>query len=128
MAMYLNGVNLSFSSPSDGSSGGGKTAYDYALEHGFTGSEAQFGDALANLLNTQMLFGRFNRQMTWNDDNTVYTETWSFNNDNYSQIITETVSGTTWTKQLKINNVNAGLWTITYDNVNKTCSSVYTAQ
>ena len=44
MSMYLNGVNLSFGQKGES----GKTAYTYAQEQGFSGSEEEFGTALAS--------------------------------------------------------------------------------
>lgn len=121
MAMYLNGVNLSFGQKGDD----GKSAYDYAREQGFTGSEEEFGVELVNAVNIQMLFGHFNTQTTWNEDETVFTQTWVYNGDNYKEVITNT--DPVWTRQLSINGVIVGTWTITYDDVNMVRTVVYSA-
>lgn len=121
MSMYLNGVNLSFGQKGDA----GKTAYDYAKEQGYNGTEEEFGIAIANAVETQMLFGRFNRQTTWNEDETVFTETWTYNGDSYSDVLTNT--DPVWTRQLSVNGVNVGTWTITYDDVNRVRIVVYSA-
>lgn len=120
MSMYLNGVNLSFGQKGES----GKTAYDYAKEQGFNGTEEEFGTAIANAVETQMLFGRFNRQTAWNEDGTVFTETWSYNGDNYSDVLTNTDS--VWTRELSVNGVGIGTWTITYDDVNRVRTISYT--
>lgn len=123
MAMYLNGVNLSFGQKGDS----GKSAYAYAQEQGYSGSETEFGEQLSNAVAVQMLFGKFDNQVTWNDDETVFTETWTYNNDSYMKVST-IVSDTETSVQLTINDVNAGLWTTIIDETNKISSTVYTAQ
>lgn len=121
MSMYLNGTNLSFGQKGDD----GKSAYDIAKEQGFTGTEEEFGQALLNVVETQMLFSRFNRQTTWNEDETIFTETWTYNGDNYSDVLTNT--DPVWTRQLSINGVTVGTWTITYDDVNRARTITYSA-
>lgn len=121
MAMILNGTNLSFGQKGDD----GKSAYDIAIEQGFSGTEEEFGQALSNAVEIQMLFGRFNKQMTWNEDETVFTQTWTYNGDSYSEVLTNT--DPVWTRQLVVNGVTVGIWTITYDDVNRVKTVVYTA-
>lgn len=121
MAMILNGTNLSFGQKGDI----GKSAYDIAKEQGFSGTEEEFGQALSNAVETQMLFGRFNKQTTWNEEETVFTQTWIYNGDSYSDVLTNT--DPVWTRQLSVNGVAAGTWTITYDDVNRVKTVVYTA-
>jgi len=123
MAMYLNGVNLSFGQKGES----GKSAYAYAQEQGYSGTEAEFGEQLSNAVAVQMLFGKFNNQVTWNDDETVFTETWTYNNDSYKRVST-IISDTETTVQLTINDVNAGLWTMVIDETNKVYVTTYTAQ
>lgn len=103
----------------------GKSAYDIAKEQGFSGTEEEFGQALSNAVETQMLFGRFNKQTTWNEEETVFTQTWIYNGDSYSDVLTNT--DPVWTRQLSINGVAAGTWTITYDDVKRVKTVVYTA-
>lgn len=120
MAIYLNGVNLSFGQKGES----GKSAYACAQEQGYSGTESEFGQELANAVETQMLFGRFNSQITWNEDETVYTESWEYNGDNYQQILTM-VSDTEFTAQLLINETNAGLWTTLIDETTRVSSTTY---
>lgn len=56
-----------------------------------------------------IIYGKFNTSMTWNDDETVYTETWTYNGDNYKNVCT-IVDDTHSTRQLYINNVLQGTW------------------
>ena len=121
MAIILNGQNLSFGQKGDD----GKSAYDIAKEQGFSGTEEEFGQALSSVVEAQMLFGRFNKQITWNEDETVFTQTWIYNGDSYSETLTNT--DPVWTRQLSVNDVIVGTWTITYDDVNRVYSVVYTA-
>ena len=121
MAIILNGQNLSFGQKGDD----GKSAYDIAKEQGFSGTEEEFGQALLNAVEAQMLFGRFNRQTTWNEDETIFTETWTYNGDSYSDVLTNT--DPVWTRQLSVNGVSVGTWTITYDDVNRVRTVVYSA-
>lgn len=121
MAMILNGTNLSFGQKGDD----GKSAYDIAREQGFSGTEEEFGQALSSVVETQMLFGRFNKQTTWNEDETVFTQTWTYDGDSYSEILTNT--DPVWIRELSVNGVTVGTWTITYDDVNRVKSVVYTA-
>lgn len=122
MAMIINGTNLSFGQKGDD----GKSAYDIAREQGFSGTEEEFGQALSNVVETQMLFGRFNRQTTWNEDETVFTQTWTYDGDSYSDVLTNT--DPVWTRKLSVNGVVVGTWTVTYDDVNRVRTVVYSAQ
>lgn len=70
---------------------------------------------------------RCNVNVSWNVDETVYTETWTQDGKNYSKVMTE-VSDSVFTTQLKIDGVSAGLWTTTFDETNRTANTVYTAQ
>ena len=121
MAMILNGTNFSFGQKGDD----GKSAYDIAREQGFSGTEEEFGRALSAAIEAQMLFGRFNKQTRWNEDETVFTQTWSYNGDSYSDVLTN--ADHVWTRQLSVNGVLVGTWTITYDDVNRVKTVVYTA-
>ena len=72
-------------------------------------------------------FAQFDKTITWNDSDTIYTESWVKDGKNYSKIITH-VSDTVSTVQLVIDGVNSGLWTTTIDELNNSASTVYTAQ
>lgn len=72
-------------------------------------------------------YERFNKSITWNENETVYTETWIEGGKSYQKVVTQ-VSDTVTTTQLVIDNVNSGLWTTTLNEANRTVSTVYTAQ
>lgn len=87
MGLYLGNTNLTFGKRGekgytpikgvdyfDGEDG--LSAYDIAKQQGFNGTVEEFGTALANAVEIQMLLGRFNSTITWNDDGTEYTQTW----------------------------------------------------
>jgi len=80
----------------------------------------------SDLAEVQMGLGKFNTSLSWNSDETVYTETWTYNGKNYRQVMTE-VSDTQWTKQLYIDDVLTGTWTLTMDETNMTATTVYVA-
>lgn len=136
MGLYLGNTNLTFGKRGekgytpikdvdyfDGEDG--LSAYDIAKQQGFNGTVEEFGAELANAVETQMLFGRFSSTITWNDVETEYTEIWTYNGDNYKQVMTE-VSKTVTTIQLFINEVSVGIWTITTDEDNLKSETVYT--
>lgn len=121
MSLYLGDIDLTV-----GLQGAdGKSAYEYAKEQGFNGTEEEFGTAIANAVEAQMLFSRFNRQTTWSEDKTVFTETWSYNGDSYSDVLTNT--DPVWTRELSVDGTIVGTWTITYDDVNMVRTVVYNA-
>lgn len=72
-------------------------------------------------------FDTYNKSVSWNEDETVYTESWTENGTNYQKVMT-IVSDSVYTMQLVVNGVNSGLWTMTFDETNRTYNSVYTAQ
>lgn len=80
----------------------------------------------SDLAEVQMGLGKFNTNLSWNADETVYTETWTYNGSSYKQVLTE-VSDTQWTKQLYIDDVLKGTWTMTLDETNMTANTVYVA-
>lgn len=134
MGLYLGDINLTVGKKGDEGYTpvhgkdyfDGLSAYQIAQQQGFSGTEEEFGQALANAVEAQMLFGCFNKQTTWNQNETVFTETWTYNGDSYSQVITN--SDPVQTKQLTINGVNAGLWTITVDEANCVINTIYTIE
>lgn len=73
-----------------------------------------------------MGLGKYNSTLSWNSDETVYTETWTYNEKNYRQVLTE-VSDTQFTKQLYVNDVLVGTWTLTIDESGMVANTVYTA-
>lgn len=102
----------------------GLSAYDIATQQGFSGTIEEFGTGLANAVKAQMLFGNFDSQITWNENETVYTQTWVYNGDSYQQIITE-VSDTQFVEQIYINNIIAGTWTTTIDENGRIVTTTY---
>lgn len=80
----------------------------------------------SDLAEVQMGLGRFNTNLTWNSDETVYTETWTYNGNSYKSVLTE-VSDTQYTKQLYKDDVLIGIWTLTVDETNMVTNTVYTA-
>lgn len=68
-----------------------------------------------------------NKTITWDENETVYTQTWTKNNKKYQKICKE-VSDTVITTQLVIDGKNAGLWTTTIDETNRKIDTVYTKQ
>lgn len=130
MGLYLGGINLTMGkrgfSGADGVDGqDGLSAYQIAKEQGFAGTEEEFASELINAVETQMLFNRFNSNLTWNDLETVYTYTWTYNGDNYKQVRTE-INADSYSIELFVNDVRAGLWTTTIDETNNTRNTVYT--
>ena len=83
-------------------------------------------DIADDLAEVQMGLGKFNTSLSWNSDETVYTETWTYNGSNYKQILTE-VSDTQWKKQLYVDDVLKGTWTMTLNETNMTANTVYVA-
>lgn len=128
MSLYIGDTNLSIGlKGADGLNGAdGKSAYQIAQENGYTGTEQEFGELLSQVVEAQMLFGRFNSQTTWNDTDTIYTSTWTYNGDNYKTVLTE-VSDTQYTKQLFINEVSVGTWTYTINELNRVSNTVYSS-
>lgn len=59
----------------------GLSAYEIAKAQGFNGTEEEFGTELMNAIEAQMLFNRFDSNLTWNDLETIYTLTWTYNGD-----------------------------------------------
>lgn len=86
------------------------------------GSKANASD----LAEVQMGLGKFDTSLSWNSDETVYTETWTYNGSNYRQVMTE-ISDTQWTKQLYVDDVLTGTWTLTIDETNMVANTVYAA-
>lgn len=130
MGLYLGNINLTMGkrgfSGADGVDGkDGLSAYQIAQEQGFAGTQEEFAAELINAVETQMLFNRFNSHLTWNDLGTVYTHTWTYNGDNYKQVRTE-INSNSYSMELFINDVRAGLWTTTTDETNNTRNTVYT--
>lgn len=74
----------------------------------------------------EMMFGKYNTNLSWNEDETVFTETWTYNGNSYKEVLTE-VSDTQYTKQIFVNDVSVGTWTLTIDEINRTANTVYTA-
>lgn len=74
---------------------------------------------------SQMLLGRYNTTLTWSADGKVYTETWTYNGSNYKEVLTE-ASDTQYTKELFVNDISVGLWTMTIDETNNNVNTVYT--
>lgn len=122
MGIYLGNQNLTFGKQGEN----GKSAYEIVQEQGYSGTEEEFGISLVNVIEAQILLGKFNSQVSWNEDETVYTETWIYDNNNYKQITTE-VSDTQFTKQLYINDILAGTWTMTIDEDNRMVTTSYSA-
>ena len=83
-------------------------------------------NSLSGLSESNMLLGRFNSQIQWNSDETVYTETWSYDGRSYSETIT-IISDTQYTKKLTIDGVEIGLWTTTVNESNNTIDTIFTA-
>lgn len=102
----------------------GLSAYEIAKAQGFKGTEEEFGAELMNAVEAQMLFNRFDSTLTWNDLETIYTLTWTYNGDNYKQVRTE-LSSVKYRLELFINDVHVGIWTTTIDDANNTRSTVY---
>lgn len=80
----------------------------------------------SDLEEIQMGLGKYNSTLSWNSDETVYTETWTYNGKNYRQVLTE-VSDTQFTKQLYVNDVLVGTWTLTINESGMVANTVYTA-
>ena len=80
----------------------------------------------SDLAEIQMGLGKYNSTLSWNSDETVYTETWTYNGKNYRQVLTE-VSDTQFTKQLYVNDVLVGTWTLTINESGMVANTVYTA-
>lgn len=134
MSLYIGDTNLTIGQTgkaglngANGSNGvDGKSAYQIAQEAGYNGTEEEFGESLSKVVEVQMLFCRFNIHTTWDETETVYTSTWAYDGDNYKVIMTE-LSDTQYKKQLFINDVTAGTWTLTIDEINRISDNVYTA-
>ena len=67
-----------------------------------------------------------NKTITWDENETVYTQTWTKDNKKYQKI--HKVSDTVITMQLVIDGKNAGLWKTTIDETNRKIDTVYTKQ
>lgn len=128
MSLYIGDTNLTIGQTGKAGLNGadGKSAYQIAQEAGYSGTEEEFGASLSKAVEAQMLFGRFNIHTTWDETETVYTSTWVYDGDNYKVIMTE-LSDTQYKKQLFINDVTAGTWTLTIDEINRISDNVYTA-
>lgn len=129
MGLYLGNVDLTFGKQGKAGLNGqdGLSAYEIAKQQGFSGSEEEFASELANAVESQMLFGRFNSNIVWNDTETEYTQSWTYNGDSYKMIMT-LVSQTVTTMQLSINDISMGIWTVTNDEENCATNTVYTVE
>ena len=83
-------------------------------------------EALNNKASLMDVMSLYNKTTTWNDDETVYTTTWTVDGVSYQEVLTE-VSDTEFTKQYYVDGVLSGTWVFTIDETNKTSSVVYTA-
>lgn len=131
MGVYLGNTNLTFGKQGKAGLNGkdgqnGLSAYEIAKQQGFSGSEEEFASELANAIESQMFFGRFNSDIVWNDVETEYTQSWTYNGDNYKMVMT-LVSQAVTTMQLFINDVSMGTWTITTNENNYKTETVYQA-
>lgn len=84
-------------------------------------------NAYSETLAAKMGLNKYGSSISWNASETVYTETWVYDGKSYKQVYTE-VSDTQFTKQLYIDDVLVGLWTMTIDETNMIANTVYTAQ
>ena len=117
MGLIINGIDITQGKQ-------GKSAYDIAVEHGYTGTLQDFGDELIKAVESQMLFGRFNTNITWNTNMTVYTQIWTYDGAEYKSICIEE-NENKYVQKLYINDVLHGTWTMTITDTG--ASTVYTS-
>lgn len=93
----------------------------------YTGTGSATDGTMTQKAISDTLLGRYNTTLTWSADGKVYTETWTHNGNNYREVLTE-VSDTQYTKELFMNDISVGLWTMTIDESNNNVNTVYTAR